>query len=632
MIKSFIINTLVSFLSPPQGPARLNGYAQAQGLDVTLLNLNHDIYSHFLSARTLRAMLHKARPWLQWSLTRDTFFRRNLGSVLLGSSAGELPSLLAAINGGDRSARDYEPDRLPFALLDNIDAVAASIGATQEQMDARFLRQDPADLVVQLRTLLCGKAIIDALHYPAQLDFGLGFQGAEWLPTAADVVRAASDRRHNWLIGYYETQVLPRLRREEPELVGISATHMSELIPAFTLAKLVKDALPDTHITLGGAAVTDIRDRLGKNAPLWTMIDSLVFGPGERPFVALADTLASKRPLSEVPNLMYTAGSDVRVSPRTAELRPEDVATPIYEGLRPGSILGLETAVGCYWGKCAFCYYPRLGGSGPAYAPTDYTQRPLERVFEDLTALHERYDPAFVALTDSAMSPSRLEALAQWNSTEGPGIAYSAFLRLEAPFVSKQLCERLAAGGLLGGQAGLETGTERVNELMNKGTDHALVPRVLSAMRRSDILLHLYAIVGFPGESEEEACETLSFLREHHSDIALDWEIFGLGVRENGPLAERGQELGLSVLRLPPQVLASVALYQNRDGLTSDQARRLARRFEDELAPLRHPYSRWMDRELYRMVLLIEHAWRRRATTVAIASDSAACPGAYEPS
>ncbi len=624
-MKAFLINTLVSFLSPPQGPARLHGYAAAAGLDVELLNLNHDIYSHFLSSKTLRGMLHKARPWLQWSLTRDTYFRRNFGSVLAGSSAGEMTALLAGLMDGDAgpaplcaadvatapAARALAPQQLPFVLLDNIDQVAARIGAVQEVVDERFLHQDPADLLVQLKTLLCGKAVVDALHYPAQIDFGLGFQGAEWVPTAPDVMRATTDRRHNWLIGYFETMVLPRLRREEPALIGISATHMSELIPAFTLARLVKDALPDTHITLGGAAVTDIRDRLAGNPPLWTVIDSVVYGPGERAFVALADALAGNRALAQVPNLIY-GGDAVRYSDQTADVSPEEVTTPLYEGLRPGAVLGLETACGCYWGKCTFCYYPRLGGTGRGYAETAYRQRPLELVFEDMRALHDKHAPALIALTDSAVSPSRLESLASWNRSEGPSASFSAFLRLETPFASETLCDRLAAGGLLGGQAGLETGTERVNSLMNKGIEHNTIPAILRTMRDAGILLHLYAIVGYPGETEEEAFKTCAFLREHHQDLALDWEVFGLGVRENGPLAERASELGLGIMPLPTQVLASVALYHNRDGLSSPQAHRLARQFEETLAPLRHPHSKWMDRELYRMVLLAEHAWNRQ--------------------
>ncbi len=130
---------------------------------------------------------------------------------------------------------------------------------------------------MHFQTLLCGKAIIDAVYYPAQLDFGLGFAGTAYRPHAQDIVRAVGDERYNFLIPYYRNKIIPLVNREQPDIVGISITHTSEFVPAFTLAAMVKHEHPEVHIVLGGATATEVAHRIAKNLSLWNFFDSLIF-------------------------------------------------------------------------------------------------------------------------------------------------------------------------------------------------------------------------------------------------------------------------------------------------------------------------------------------------------------------
>lgn len=661
-MKTFLINTLVNFLGSPQGPARLHGYAQREGMDITFLNLNHDIYSYFFSEKVLTGLLMEARSRLFWALSRDQFFRRNFGSILIKSSAGEMTRLLAEVllklETGDLKLetensigntsqppnfrfrisnfkhyashftryasrplvrRKLSADNIPFVLLGNIEEVARRIGEAQETMDRHFCRQSADEFLGQFRTLLCGKAIIDALHYPAQLDIGLGFQGTEWSPTAEDTLRAADDRRHNYLIPYYESEVMPKLRREEPGLVGLSATHMSELIPAFTLAKLIRKELPDTHITLGGAAISDIRVRLAKNRCLWNYIDSVVYGPGEIPFLNLAEAVENGREYSNVPNLIYRSNGNVRFSERTAELESDEYATPEYVNLRPGSGVVLETSSSCYWGKCRFCYYPRQGNSRREFTAMPCRERSLERVFEDMRTLVDCHDPCYIGFTDSAIPPKRLEAIVEHNRTSEHSVPFSAFIRFEEKFASRSFCRKLAEGGFLGGQAGLETGTERVNGLINKGINLQLVPKILRNFRHNGILVHAYTLVGFPGETESEAWETYRFIKKHRRDLTMDWQVYPLRVLENGPLAESAEEFGLKVQSLPGNVLVPLCRYESESGLSQSEANRLSVLFETKLAGFRKKVCRWMDAELYKLFLFkscAEGVWSKQQSVV----------------
>ncbi|MBA4387684.1 MAG: hypothetical protein C0404_06860 [Verrucomicrobia bacterium] len=629
-MKSYLINTLVSFAGSPQGPARLYGYMRRNGTDTTFLNLNHDIYSYFFSTKVLNELLVEWRPRLFQALSRDAFFRRDFGSILIESSSGEMRRLLAEVISGktfegvfpvgrDLLARAVGPvvrsrltrDNIGLALLGNIDEVTRRIGAAQEEMDRCFNRQSGEDYLKQFRTLLCGKAIIDAIHHPAHLHMGLGFCGTEWDPTADDLVRGAQDERHNYLIRYYRTDVLPRILQEEPGLVGLSVTHASELVPAFTLGKMIKDLLPQTHITLGGAAVSDIRARLAGNKCLWDIIDSIAFGPGEAVLPSLLDAVETGKSLSVVPNLIYRFGDETRHSEKTNELSPDDFTTPEYVHLRPGAGVGLETSSSCYWGKCRFCYYPYQGSSKREFVAEPCRQRSLDKVYEDMETLVRRHNPGFVAFTDSAVSPERLEAIAEYNTSLGLQTPFSAFVRFEKEFASEPFCRKLAAGGFIGGQAGLETGTERVNALINKGIDLKLVPAILRNFRRNNILIHVYSMVGFPGETIDEARETFQFIKRHRKNLTLDWQIYPLRVLENGPLARGAAEYGLELQNFPGNVLLPISRYKTTSGMSAEDSNRLSALFEMKLDRYRNPLSELMDVEMYKLILLWIESRRR---------------------
>jgi hypothetical protein len=447
------------------------------------------------------------------------------------------------------------------------------------------------------------------------LDFGFGFWGTEWDVTASDALRATRDERHNYLIPFYRKAVMPRVRSEQPRLLGLSVTHASELIPALTLSRMVREEFPETHVVLGGAAVADIRDRIARNPRLWELIDSLVYGPGEIAFMELVEALEGGRPLSQVPNLIYRADSgEIRYSDRTAEVAPDDFTTPEYVGLRPGAGVALETSSSCYWGRCAFCYYPRQGTSCRDYVNMPVMARSLEKVFEDMRTLQERHDPAYIGFTDSALSPERIGRIAEYNRSSGLNIPFSAFVRLEKEFASLDFCRSLAQGGFIGGQAGLESANEHINARLNKGIDLSLAPAILRNFRQSGLLLHLYTLVGFPGETVEESWNTYRFLKRHRRDITLDWQVYSLWVLENGPLVERAKEYGLTVRPLPDDMLVPLCTYEVAEGMGQADSVKQSLLFEEKLRPLRHWLSDLFDVESCKIILLLRFADKFRAS------------------
>ncbi|MFH1485010.1 MAG: radical SAM protein, partial [Chloroflexota bacterium] len=403
-------------------------------------------------------------------------------------------------------------------------------------------------------------------------------------------------------------EVLPLFRRERPDIVGISITHTSDFIPAFVLAHMLKKEDGNVHLTLGGSTLTEVAYRLAKLPALWEFFDSLVLGPGERAFSSLIEELEKGGDLSGVPNVIYRDGSQIRKSDKLDEFDINEACTPEFVSPRPKSGLPLETSSGCYWGKCIFCYYPKIGTAGISTEYESSRVRNIELVLKDMQTLKERYDPVYIGFTDSSLAPRRIEQIAEHNLASKNPVKFAAFIRFEKQFESLSFCERLAKGGFLGGQIGLESGSQRVNDIINKGVDLERAEVILRNLRRAGILIHLYTLIGVPGETADEAKMTHDFIRRRRHELTLGWQIYPLWVLEHGPLAERASEFGLTIKPLPDDVLAQITEYETREGLSQEESTVWAIRYQESLKRFLNPLNDILDVESHKLFLLVQRA------------------------
>ncbi|MBW2453354.1 MAG: hypothetical protein JRI68_02535, partial [Deltaproteobacteria bacterium] len=71
------------------------------------------------------------------------------------------------------------------------------------------------------------------------------------------------DESANPFVQYFTDHAIPRLRDEPPRAVGLTISYVSQLVPALTLARLIRQHLGATPIVLGGAYLTAIADQIG---------------------------------------------------------------------------------------------------------------------------------------------------------------------------------------------------------------------------------------------------------------------------------------------------------------------------------------------------------------------------------
>jgi anaerobic magnesium-protoporphyrin IX monomethyl ester cyclase len=614
-MKTWICNIMCNIYGPLLGAARLYPYVKKQGFDISFKDLNQDSYFSVLSKENLGPVMDRVRYAVD-TMARNIYLREEMGSIALRSSNNALRQLisrqilshygwykpiekigvirkpLAAF-----AASKVNEKNIIYALLSEKESVLTAIERSRKILDERFFDLETNEFLSHFQTLLGGKALIDLAYFPAQIDFGLGFNGNAYNPRTKDIIHGVEDEKHNFLIPYYRRKILPMVEAEHPGVVGISVTCVYELIPAFTLAHMIKKASPQTHIVLGGVFATQLANRIAKNTPLWNMFDSLVLGPGEVAFTELIAQVEKGGSLAAVPNLIYRQKDAIMTSEKTHDFDINDACTPEFVSLRPRSGLPLETSSGCYWGKCIFCYYPKAGTADHDPMYQKKRVRRMELVLQDIKEYKEKYNPIGIVFSDSSFHPKRMEAVVEDNVRNGYNLKFYALFRMEKEFNSKAFCRKLAEGGFLGGFVGLESGSQRVNDIINKGIDLENNGIIFKNFNDTGIMVHLFSIIGIPGETREDALMTYKYIKRWRRYLKLYWVIYHLYLTEHSALANRAEEFKLKSSPLPDDYLVPFMSYQPEDGLSQEASTSLSITLTEKLNRMMHPLNRIMDVE-----------------------------------
>ncbi len=357
-----------------------------------------------------------------------------------------------------------------------------------------------------------GLGIISAAYYPTVLsshNYGMRYSAF----STKQVMEAIQDKEENVFLDFFERYTIPEIMREKPDLVGISIAEGHQIIAGLTLAHLIKKA--GFYVTIGGTIYTKLIAEMRNNKELFSCADSFLVYEGEHALLALAQQLEANGDFSRVPNLIYRKGEQTCVNEPFFVEDVNSLPTPDFDGLSfelylsPEKILPLSLSKGCYWRKCAFCeihYSNTITGY-----PCHYRPRRTELVIEDIRRLSRKYDTRFFIFTDETVSPEAMRSLSDSLIANSLKIQWLCYARFEEA-LTLELCQLIAKAGCRKLLLGLESGCQRVLDLMEKGTRKETVEVILRNLYEAGVSFYLFCMIGFPTETKEEALETLDLI------------------------------------------------------------------------------------------------------------------------
>jgi anaerobic magnesium-protoporphyrin IX monomethyl ester cyclase len=322
------------------------------------------------------------------------------------------------------------------------------------------------------------------------------------------------------------TKLVQPVLAEKPDLIGFSILYEHQIVFAALLAKLIKEE-QQVKVVVGGAALSVMmapekllvtpltsNNNGASKTPLKDYFDFLIPGEGELALSYLCQVKKSAD-LINVPNLIYFNDGELRKNP-PEKVEIEPFAYPDFSGfkldkyLTPEPILPLMTSRGCPWGKCSFCTHH--------HSYFRHRTRKIEECVEEIKFLQKQYKCNLFYFYDEMIPAGRFKMLAEKIIGEKLQIRYGAYAKPVKSF-SYDLCTLLERSGCRVLQWGVEAASQRILDLMNKGTTIHQVETVLANAARAGIYNLAFVLFGFPSETVEELQQTLTFLDRNRENI-----------------------------------------------------------------------------------------------------------------
>ncbi len=401
---------------------------------------------------------------------------------------------------------------------------------------------------------------------------------------SAEIMDAIQDEQVNIYRDVYDHLLKPAIQAEQPDVIGISIVLQQQLFASMTFCARIKEQFPHIHVTIGGNTVTRLRDALPQSS-LFAYFDSAVVYEGETAFLQLVEAVGAKRDLSGVPNTIYKDAVGVHVSPLSyaedmAALPPPDFdGLPLEKYFVPTRVLPYLATRGCYWGRCEFCDH------GEGYTAGYRTKR-IQNILEEIRFLRDKYGARHFHFTDESYPPALFRKLSRGLIENKMDIFWTTHMRFERSLIDEAVWRDARDSGCRYLHFGYESGSERVLKLMDKATTTEIITKHLQLSADAGIWNHCMGFFGFPGETKEEAWESVRFLEANKEHVhSLGFGTFDLS--KHTPVAKNPERWGVTPYKNPEWDLALDYYYTVKNGMSVEEAERVFEEFE------RNHYAGW---------------------------------------
>ena len=301
----------------------------------------------------------------------------------------------------------------------------------------------------------------------------------------------------------------PVLGSWRPDVVGVYTIF---------LTKANAHAIGDMARSRGIVAIAGGPDANVEPEAYLAHFDAVVLGEGERTMCEVASAISQGRDWREVPGLaLLRDGAVARTAarPRTQDL---DALPPPARELADMAryerawrehhghfSVSVTASRGCPYG-CNFC-------SRPIFGPL-YRARSVGSVVSELVALKSAYRPDMVRFTDDILAIDRRWMLALCEAIRGADLGMGFHALCRADLMDDEVLSAMGAAGFRQVDYGVESGSQRVLDAMNKGTTVEGLRRASAATRRAGIDQHWFIMLGYPGETVRDVEDTIALLLE----------------------------------------------------------------------------------------------------------------------
>ncbi|WP_067508199.1 radical SAM protein [Actinoplanes sp. TFC3] len=178
------------------------------------------------------------------------------------------------------------------------------------------------------------------------------------------------------------------------------------------------------------------------------------------------------------------------------------------------AVVPVMTGRGCSWGRCLFCSDIETANG------RTFRSRPLRAVLDEIAEQTDRHQAKQVAFLDIKLNGD----LDMWRGIADnfqscvPGGTWVGTVHVQSRGVNglgRDDLQRAYDSGMRRISCGLETGSQRVNDRMAKGTDISQTSTFIRDAHAVGLSVRTTMMLGYPGETSHDVAQTYRFLSDH---------------------------------------------------------------------------------------------------------------------
>lgn len=310
---------------------------------------------------------------------------------------------------------------------------------------------------------------------------------------------------HEDFPGFVEN-ALNQICANKPKIISFY-TRCDTFHVSLLLAQKLRALLPESYIVFGGPHSDICAEDILSQIP-W--VDFVCCGEGENTIFPLFSSLLADNPDLSVPGLVYRSGCNVIKNPRP-QFVDLDTLPHIDYSLTSLSIdpekdkaFSIDVGRGCPFG-CTFC-------STKSFWGRTYRLKSPRRIVEEMQSIHDRFGFTTFIFEHDMFTMKRSQVIETCRLIKQLDFSATWMCSARLDCIDRDLIDIMADAGLTSIYFGIETGSPRMQKLINKNLNTENLMDILSYVHKKGLQITTSFIFGFPEETEEDISQTISMM------------------------------------------------------------------------------------------------------------------------
>ena len=325
---------------------------------------------------------------------------------------------------------------------------------------------------------------------------------------------------HDWLVRSKDRETFFSFVAEHLPADGFDVYGLSSICSSYPLtlrlAQEIRSRSPHARIILGGpqASVVDV-----STMHAFPCIDIIVRGEADDTFPALLHLLDNQLAEWErLPGITFRRGDEVIRNPNAAVVENLDrLPLPAFDldlRIRDRGGVHLEIGRGCPF-ACTFC-------STNDFFRRNFRLKSPSTMVRDIVSLQKKYGLNYFSLVHDMYTIDRKKVVAFCEEILASGEKFTWGCSARTDCIDDDLLRLMASAGCTGIFFGIETGSQRLQEVIKKKLDLNEARQRIECADRNGIQTTVALIAGFPEETRDDLRDTVHFfidsLRYDHAE------------------------------------------------------------------------------------------------------------------